>query len=351
MATVGSDLTQIRKTIRRLTRKLSTNEVSNADLDEAVNTFLLYDFPSILKLIDLRRTFSFFTTPNVDTYYTNPNSSATDPMSDFKNLILSSEDPIFIDGNRSYFTLSEADFFRLWPKVRQKLDIGTGDGVTPNFSGTLTNIPVAPRLVLFSSLDANGVGQQLEDRPVVSATAGQLGVETINGNLYNPRGAVTEFPTSVTAANTINYKTGVYNITFSVAPASGEDIYAHVFPYTAGRPTAVLFYNNTFTVRPIPDDSYTVTVECYVRPTELLSASQEPELEQHWQFIAYGAAIKLMQWFTDTDTVEQLMPEFERQKEFVLNRTLEQMGGERSATIFSQALGPYGFGNRWWTNY
>lgn len=341
MATVGSDLTQIRKTIRRITRKLSTNEVPNADLDDAINTFLLYDFPSILKLIDLRRTFTFFTTPNIDTYYTNPNASSNDPMSDFKNLILSSEDPVFIDGYRSYFTLSEADFYRLWPKVRQKLTIGTGDGVTTNFSGTLTNIPVAPRLVLFSSIDANGVGQQLEDRPLVSATAGQLGVETINGNLYDPRGTVPQYPTVVIAANTINYKTGVYSITFSVAPAAGETVYAHVFPYAAGRPTCVLFYNNTFTVRPIPDDSYPVTVECYVRPTELLSATQEPELEQHWQFIAYGAAIKLMQWFTDTDTVAQLMPEFERQQEMVLNRTLEQMSGERSATIFSQAMGPY----------
>lgn len=351
MATVGSDLTQIRKTVRRLSRKLSANEVTNVELDEAINTFLLYDFPEELRLFDLRRTFSFYTSENIDQYYTNPNASSDDPMTDFKNLIITSHTPVYIGGYRVFMTIDETQFFSIWPQIQQRKQIGTGDGATTNFTGTLDNKPVHPRHVLFSGLDANGVSQQLIDKPIVSATAGQLGVETINGNLYDPRGTVPEFPTATIATNTINYKTGVFDITFTVAPATGELVYVQAQPYVAARPTAVLYYNNTFTVRPSPDGAYEVKLEAYIRPTELLSSSQEPELEQHWQFIAFGSAIKLLQWMSDWDTAEKLMPEFERQKLFVQRRTLEQQSDERSATIFSEPsryLPPGNWG--WWRN-
>lgn len=357
MATVTSNLTMIRTTVRRITRKLSANDVSDAELDEAINTFLLYDFPEILRLFDLRRTFSFYTSANIDQYYTNPNSTITDPtvgnetfsMFDFKNLIITSHTPIYIGGYRSFMTVDETTFFGQWPKIQQKRQIATGDGATTNFTGTLDDIPIYSRAVLFEGLDANGVSQQLIDRPLVSTTAGQLGIETINGNLYNPRGTVPEYPTAVIATNTINYKTGVYDITFSVAPAANAKIYIHAQPYQVGRPTSVLFYNNTFTLRPSPDGAYEVKLEAYVRPTELLSASQEPELEQHWQFIAYGAGIKLLQWMSDWDTAQQLAEEFERQKLFVQRRTLEQLSDERSATIFSEPSRYFPSGNwSWW---
>jgi hypothetical protein len=325
----------IRTTVRRITRKLSANEVTNAELDEAINTFILYDFPEELRLFTFHRTFSFYTSENIDQYYTNPNASSTDPMTDFKNLIITNNTPVYIGGYRSYMTTDETTFYSLWPQVQQKAQIGTGNGVLTNFTGTLANIPVYPRHVLFSALDATGTSQQLIDKPLVSATVGQLGIETINGNLYNPRGVVPEFPTVVIATNTINYVTGVYNITFAVAPAANEQIYVQAQPYVAARPTSVLYYNNTFVVRPSPDGAYEVKMEAYVRPTELLSASQEPELEQHWQFIAYGAGIKILQWMSDWDTVQQLSPEFERQKLLVQRRTLQQMDDERSATIFS----------------
>src|SRR3989338_1752226 len=357
MATVTSNLTMIRKTMRRITRKPSANEVSDAELDEAINTFLLYDFPEILRLFEFRRTFSFYTSANIDQYYTNPNSTIADPsignqtfsMFDFKNLIITSATPVYIGGYRSFMTVDETTFFGQWPKIQQKTQIATGNGVTTNFTGTLANIPVYSREVLFEGLDANGVSQQLIDRPLVSVTAGQLGIETINGNLYDPRGTVPIYPTVAIATNRINYKTGVYNITFTVAPASGASIYVHAQPYQVGRPTSVLFYNNTFTLRPSPDGAYEVKLEADVRPTELLSSTQEPELEGHWQFIAFGAGIKLLQWMSDWDTAQQLAEEFERQKLFFLRRTLEQTSDERSATLFSAPSRYFPAGNwSWW---
>lgn len=438
MASVVWDLAQIRKTVRRITRKLSEDVLSTQDIDDAINTFILYDFPELLRLFDMRKTFSFTTSPNVDTYFTTPSSLASDQLADFKNAVITSHCPVFIDGYSSYFSLSEADFFRLWPKIIQRLQIDSGDGTTRNFTGTLQNVPVTSRLVEFSSIDANNVGQSLIDEPLVSNVVTQYGTQLTVGNLYDPRtgykvaigttaaitgnfsgtvpgnlykvgqlfqigttfftvtttgtpaamvstGAATgtyntdtgavvitgnnenplttvyfystepirfSAPTVAMADNTINYVTGAYDITFTVAPAVNQPIWAHAFPYVTGRPVSVLYYQNVFTLRPIPDDSYTVTLEAYIRPTAMLSSTQVPNLEQHAQFITYGGAIKILQWLTDLDSVEQLMPEFERQKLMVLNNTLVQMEDERSATIFSQPRGPYiGFGGWWWNNY
>jgi hypothetical protein len=66
-----STLQAIRTKIRRLTRKPSVNQISNADIDEYVNTFIQYDMPEHLRLFSLRETHTFYTTPNVDTYATN----------------------------------------------------------------------------------------------------------------------------------------------------------------------------------------------------------------------------------------------------------------------------------------
>lgn len=344
------DRANIRNKVRRITRKVSANEVTDTDINDAIDVFLLYDFPEILRLFDLRRTFSFFTSPNIEQYYTNTDNM-NDPLYNFKNAIVNSHTPVYVGGFKAYFTQSRDEFFRYWNQVQQKVTIGTGDGVTTNFSGTLDNIPVQARSVLFTSVDATGLGQQLQDVPLVSAVAGQEGSELINGNLYDPRGAVPTAPTVVIAANTINYVTGVYNITFTVAPAAGELVEAQVIPYQAARPTAVLYFDNTFTVRPIPDNSYEIKIEANVRPSALVSDTDGPNLEQQWQFIAYGAAIKILQDLTDLDTVEQLMPEFERQKIFVLRNTLNQMEDTRAETLFSQPGQRSGRQGWWWSNY
>lgn len=101
-------------------------------------------------------------------------------------------------------------------------------------------------------------------------------------------------------------------------------------------------------MRPIPDQVYKIEIEVQERPTELLSASRSPELEQWWQYIAYGAAKKIFEDRTDTDSIQVIMPEFKQQERLVLRRTINQQTQNRVQTIYTEQTDL--FGNPWRNN-
>ena len=56
--------------VRRLTRSPSTAQLSDDDLNNYINTFVVYDFPEQLRMFNLRTTFTFVCNAYQDTYYT-----------------------------------------------------------------------------------------------------------------------------------------------------------------------------------------------------------------------------------------------------------------------------------------
>jgi len=307
-------LADIRTKVRRLTRSPSEAQLSNNDIDTYVDDFLLYDFPAHLRLNAFRRTLTFYTNPNVDVYETS--AVAGDVLYDFKNLYITQHDPVYIAGHKAYFTQSRSDFYNLYPQIQGKVQIGTGDAATTNFTGTLSGYPVLAYNVLFSSIDANNDGLSIFDQHGNGALSGDVG-----------------------AASTIDYATGVYDITFTNPPDTGKEVYAQTVQYTAARPTAVLYYDTKFTLRPVPDIPYQVTLETYVRPSSLENdPAEHPFLDQYWQWIAYGAAKKIFEDRMDMDSVHMIMPEFKEQETLCLRRTIVQQSDQRVATIYTQSL-------------
>jgi hypothetical protein len=180
------------------------------------------------------------------------------------------------------------------------------------------------------------------DVPVVDNSTG---LRTSFGNLYPDGQQPTTPPNVVDATNAIDYSDGQFTVTFPFAPASGAQIMAGSVPVQMSRPNSILYYDNTFTVRPVPDKAYPVTFEVYVRPSELLADGQSPELEQWWQYIAYGAAKKIFEDRSDPESIAQILPEFKQQERLVLRRTIVQQSNERVATIYTDRIkGPYGPG-------
>lgn len=338
-----STLAAIQSKVRRLTRSQSEQLLSNAALNEYINTFLLYDFSSILKLTDLKQTYTFYTRPYQDKYETITLGFNTQPLFNYKNIEYGTFGPFYSAGFRMAFSQSREEFYGRWPFINTQAQIGTGDGVTTNFSGTLANIPVLPNNVTFSSQDGSNLQVVLADVPVVDGN----NIPTNNGNLYTPNGPAN--PSAVVATNTINYVTGVYNITFPTAPGAGQAVYAMTFPYAQSMPNSVLFFQNAFYLRPVPDKVYPIQFEIFVRPVELINDTDIPEIEQWWQYIAYGAAIKVLQDRNDLDTVGLLMPEFHKQELLVLRRTLTQQGDDRATTIYSQQTS-FSAGS-WWNGF
>lgn len=316
-----SDLSTIQQKVRRLTYSASPAQLSDTDINQYINTFLLYDMPMHLRQWNLRTTFTWYTIPNIDTYEISP-ATVAGQFNNFINLYNGVYEPVYIAGYQAYYTQSRQELFNMYPQVRAINQIGSGDGVTTFFSGTLQSIPVTTNSVLFDGMYST-----------VSGNAGVQVYDDGNGNLIGD------------GAGTINYVTGVFQFTFTTAPSAGTIVNSQSLPYVAARPQTLCFYDNSFILRPVPDQVYEVNFEVDQLPTELITSSQNPDINQWWQYIAYGAAKKVLEDRRDMDAVAQIMPEYEKQEALVERRTLIQLANQRTQTIYvtqSTANGNWG---------
>jgi len=352
----GNTLATIQTKVRRLTRTPSTSQLSDDDLNQYINTFVVYDFPEHLRMFNLRTTFEFITNPYQDVYPTDQASFVgvtTNPLYDFQNTHISVHPPFYIAGYQTFYTQSREQFFGIYPNVNTIQSIGTaGDGITTQFTGVIPILSqsfnsgiggavLLQNQVLFSSVDINNNGLALQDVPLTNPSTGN---PTVQGNLYVPGSLPTTPPltTDFDPNNNINYVTGQFTITFPTAPAQAAAINSQTVPSVTTRPQGILYYDNKFTIRPAPDQPYTVNFETYVRPSYLMQTNQSPQLQEWWQYIAYGAAKKILEDRMDLDTVALIMPEFKKQEALCLRRTIVQYTNERVATIYTEqtSFGP-----------
>lgn len=362
-----TNLTTIQQKVRRLTRSPSPSQLTNDDINQYINTFVLYDFPEHLRTFNLRQQFSFYTNPYQDVYPTDTLSFGTNPSAqnnilyNFQNEYLTVHPPFFVAGYPAFYTQYRDVFYGNYPNndaIQATNHVGDGattnyTGIVPIFQGLVVppqfpnqQASIVQRSMLFSSVDINGNGLALIDVPVINELTGN---PTINGNLFDPNSAEYQTallvpPIAVDPTNTINYATGVYNITYDVAPANLQPILSQFVPVILSRPQSVCFFANKFIVRPVPDQPYKINFEVYKRPTELLANDQIPDLEEYWQYIAYGAAKKVLEDRLDMESVQLLLPEFNKQQALIYRRTLVQSTNERTVTIYSQGKSYYSYG-------
>jgi hypothetical protein len=382
----GNTLAAIQQKVRRLTRSPSESQLTTDDLNNYINTFVVYDFPEHLRMFNLRTTFTFITNPFQDTYPTDTASfgwsdlsggtttnAPNQPLFNFQNKYISIHSPVYIAGYQSFFSQSREQFFGIYPMTNSIQSIGvTGDGLTTSFSGNVINnqnnftnvtssatsiqsASILQNEVLFDSVDINENGLNLVDVPVIDSVTGN---PTVWGNLY-PQDALPTTPpvgiapyTFVDPAispnagpynnNYINYYTGAFVITFGAAPKSGQPINSQVVTGTTTLPQALLFYDDKIVLRPIPDQPYRVQFEAYARPTRLLETTSVPALEEWWQYIALGTSRKVFQDRLDMDSVALIDPEYRKQETLCLRRTIVQYTNERTATIYTEQTGLLG---------
>ncbi len=325
-----STLNAIKTMVRRITRTPSLSQLSEQDLEQYINTFILYDFPSALRLFNLRTTLTFYTQPFVDTYETNT-TDATNPLFNFKNKYIAVHPPVFLAGVQGFYTQWRDVFYGYWPQFNTIADLpgATGNGTPGPFTSVVTAHPMLANNVIVSCLDTSGQAMILIDYPVNNHQGG-LGKPNEPQNLFSPYG-------------TINYVTGAITVTFPGNTQPLIPVQITNVAYQPGKPLGVLYYDDKFTIRPVPDKVYAIQIEADIRPTELIANNQSPELEQWWQYIALGASRLVFRDRMDMDSINLIMPEFKRQETFVLRTTLTQQANERTTTIYTQGKN-YGFG-------
>ena len=329
IAAPNATLAAIEQKVRRITRTPSENQLSTADLDNYINTFLLYNLPQNLKLYNLRSTFTFYTQPNIDTYATETNDP-TNVFYNFAQNVSAVHPSAYLAGIPGLFTEWRDVFYGYYPQFTSIAQLPIqGDGTPGPFTGYLSAVPILQNDVIFSTIDANNNSLILVDYPV-SNTTGALGLQNVK-------------TTSLTQYGFINYITGQFSLTFPSNTAAGAQITASTLPYQAGKPTCVLYYNQQFKIRPVPDKTYSIQLEVDMLPTYFLSQNQLPQINQWWQYIAYGAAKLIFEDRMDQDSVQLILPEFLAQEMLVQRATLTTYANERTLTIYTQGK-QYGWG-------
>lgn len=309
-----STLAQIKKKVRRLTASPSINQLTNSDLEEYINTFMDQDFPSHLKIWNLNDTIDIYTFANEDQY----------SFDTTENFALTQ--PIYVDGSEAFYTQSRDEFFRIYPKITTEFTGSSGNGSAGPYTFTISQAPLLKREVTLSVVDSTGNTQSCHDDPNILNESTGTFIDNTD-------------PTGSALVGTINYVTGVVTITWTNTIDAAQSIKAKVSRYQGGKPNGILFFNDKITMRPVPDGVYKVTMNVYRKPIQLLDSASGPEVQQWWQYIAFGAAIKILQDRQDMESIQNLVPFFKEQEALVLYRTATQMAEERTATIYSQSSG------------
>lgn len=326
-------LASIRTKVRRLTGRPSTQQITDAQIDDYVNTFYLYDLPEHLRLFHLHTTFEFMTEAYVDTYdlSTMQVSDGIGGTDNADNIYYNLQPPAYVAGYQSFYSQSPEQFYRTYPPLAQISTTVSGDGTVGPYTYTFESYPILQNSLTIGAVDSTGATVQLVDLPT-NATTGTLQVINLG--------------TAVTGS--VNYVTGAVSVTFNNTIPSGNDITFTSTPYQPSRPQAVLYYADKIVLRPVPDAPYKVSLQAWKLPTALISSGESPELKQWWQYLAYGAAKKIFEDSQDPEGAGVIMQEFKEQQAMVERRAIVQYTNERTATIYTEMTGfPYGnFNNR-----
>lgn len=285
-------LSDIRRKVRQVTGRLSPDNLPNSVLDNYINNYYVYTFPSEVKLERQYSFWEFNTAANVqikafpDTTYTNI------------------EPPFWLNGNKIDYYQDPALFYANNPEQYQAQSIGTGDGGTVLFTNTLSGVPIIDGSLVITD-----------------------GTET----LTDSNGLITG---DLGGSGTINYTTGAISVTFASAPASGDDIMVRYLPYQVGTPTAVLYYNDQLTFAPIPDSAYHCKVRAYSIVTALSLSTDTPVMQEWGPAIAYGAARDIHSDYGEMERYAEVTALYKEQIDYILTRTAQSLMNERAQPSF-----------------
>lgn len=378
--------------IRRIIKSPSNSSISDDLLIDYINRFWIMDVDARIQLFDLKKKYQFQTTPGVDRYNMPLYDLQTEPGNqqiNFYPVYQGFMRPAFINGIEVTFQTQRTLFFGAYPNVVQTpIQVGTGNGTAGPYTlqipfigppstplnpplnallrghvdmqgiiatGTNVDPPLRPLTlgvttldltipvtsvdssVFFTSVAADGSNIIVQDSGqfiqgnqnyglLMQPGNAPFGNLPLGGNVYS------------TTQNTINYLTGQANVTFNSIIPSGAVINAQCYFFQSGLPRMILFYNNTLTLRSVPDRAYLVELDAYMSPAAFLNSESAIPFAYMSEYIARGAARKIL---SDTGDIEQFNfyePLFHEQEALVWKRSQRQFTSTRTETIYSQGM-------------
>lgn len=360
------------------------------------------DVDARIQLFDLKTKYSFETVPGVDQYNMPLYSPQLEPGNQSIGMFPVYQgflDPAYINGVQVPIQTQKNSFFNYFPNITQNLQVvavGNGGSTYQFFIPILSNvlpIPLNPPVncILRGHVDLTGIistannvdpplispsrilnianDHFIQNMPVTSvfpavyitssAASGENVVVTDSGqflesninyglliepgkapNGNNPLGGAA--PVYSTTSNTVNYLTGEINVQFPVVIPAGVNINVQCNYFQTGLPRSILYYNNTLTLRSPPDRQYLVELDCYLTPAAFLQTGSAIPFGYMAEYIARGAARKILSDVGDAEQLQFYEPFFREQEMLVWKRSQRQWTNNRTETIYSQGQG---FGN------
>jgi hypothetical protein len=307
--------------------------------------------------------------------------------------------PAYVNGIEMPFYTQRSQFFNLWPSYNQTLVqagigngstgpydlqlpflptttsstsscilrghvdltgiIATGANIDPPLDTTLqgtvlTQIPttsIYPQ-VYFTSTASDGSNIVISDSGVFISSAENYGLLISPGKapygtvrLVLPGGPPQPAFYNQTH-NTINYQTGLAtNVVFPEIIPNGVPIMGQCVFYQTGIPRACLFYNNTLTLRAPPNTQYLIQLDAYLTPAAFFNTSAAIPFGYMAEYIARGAARKILSDVGDWEQFAAYEPLFKEQENLVHIRSQRIWTSTRTQTIYSQDGFPNTFNN------
>jgi hypothetical protein len=389
--------------VRRIIKAPSNALITDALIIDYINRFWLLDVDARAQFFDFKTKYQFITTPGVDKYnmplYTLQTQMGAQTIGLFP-VYQGMLPPAYINGIQVPVQTQKNQFFNIWPNIVQNVgQVATGNGTagpyTINFPLLPQNVSPNPPLNAFlrANLDIAGViaaynitgvyrdppladnsnaSAAIEGTPVTSVDAavfitavgsnGSNVVVSDSGwfldNAVNYGLLMTPGPAPFgnqplpggysTTSNTVNYLTGIATVTFPVPIPAGNNIQGQVFFYQSGLPRSILYYNNTMTLRTVPDNQYLVEMEAYYTPAALLNSGDAIPYGYMSEYIARGAARKMLADTGDWEQFDRNEPMFKEQELLVWKRSQRTLTESRTESIYSQGFGQgAGFNNNY----
>lgn len=280
--------------VRSLTGSPSSDQLTDQQIVDYVNQYFSFAMPSELKVQIQNNFLDFKTVPGQNVY-------------SFPGAYLTDSPGAYADGFPLIFYEDPDIFYQDWPQQYSVDSVAAGNGVTTVFSGNTQGFPIIQGTYFIT----DGT-QVLQDDG--------------SGNL------VAQAP--ATGSGTINYTTGAFSATFGVAPASTTTVYDKYIACQENRPQGVLFFENVFTLMPVPDQVYAIRMQGFISPIQLVNLSDIPPQPEWGPLIALGAALDIFDDRGDKENWERYYPTLKRYENVALSRTIQQYTPEQGVPRF-----------------
>jgi hypothetical protein len=351
---------------RLLTASSNNFQTTDSYIVQQMNSFYTYDLPAKFRSLKLKDMYTFTTNVGQDVYPFNSELYITvdNPCYCAKREIKLFNDPWSFYG--ANFNWQSQEIFASGTNVAGPYSgmtiaspispsVNNDPGPADNPSLYFTQGRVQNILITANVIGTNGIGQTQNVTDDGQGNLIQIFQTSNNTNQEYGWTYYRQYASStpdIPGNATINYATGqITGLTFAQSIPQGTPISIQYNARQTSQPLAIMFYQNQFTLAPMPSAGFTIELTAYRSPIKALLAQGEasnPELSEWWEILAVGAAKKIFENRLDSDGVMYIDKMLKERYDIIETRTYASIGQRSIYTIYTDQLtqnyGQTGFG-------